>query len=411
MSSPSAAARRATDVKFVIHAARPGMHVDSQSLEASGARVLATYAEGHAVAVPAQAREAFLGRFAAFDLRELEDIIYTPRRPIDPRSEVPPPAPATAGLFLLQYVAPATPAWQAAVRASGVIEVQPLPERAIVVAAAPEQIAALARLPWVQYAGPYGREYKFAPAGADHGEFVIQIADNELSGSAIEYVEGVAGGFLTRTSSDGILTARIATGRGTAETLLDEPFVLGVETYVKPSPSDERQALSLTGGRTLAEAVTIANTGIATGTNYRKWLNKYGFAQPVKIVLAWTDKEGAVQDPASGGPFRALVNDLDLIAQLPQGAAYYGNFTDAATGYSRMPGGCGRPSCPTPADTRNNVEVVHINPADFVNAANHTFSVRVWAANLNGAGVPGAAGGAYNQDFAIFVINGSLTPQ
>ena len=82
---------------------------------------------------------------------------------------------------------------------------------------------------------------------------------------------------------------------------------------------------------------------------------------------------------------------------------------DIPTGYSRLPEGCGRPSCPTPADTRNNVEVLNIDPARFVNPANRTFTVRVWAANLNGAGVPGAAGGANNQDFALFAINAGVT--
>lgn len=50
-----------------------------------------------------------------------------------------------------------------------------------------------------------------------------------------------------------------------------------------------------------------------------------------------------------------------------------------------------------------------MDPARFANAANRTFTVRVWAAVLNGVGVPGASYGAYNQDYALFAINASLT--
>jgi len=100
------------------------------------------------------------------------------------------------------------------------------------------------------------------------------------------------------------------------------------------------------------------------------------------------------------------VNDLDLITTLPEGFTYYGNFISVATGYSQIPGGCGRPTCPSPADTRNNVEVLHIDPARFTNISNRTFTVRVLAANLNGVGIPGGA--VNSQDFALFVVNGTI---
>jgi hypothetical protein len=71
--------------------------------------------------------------------------------------------------------------------------------------------------------------------------------------------------------------------------------------------------------------------------------------------------------------------------------------------------GCGRRRCPSPADVLNNVEVINVAPARFVTTANRTFTVRVWAAVLNGVGVPGASFGAYNQDYALVVLNGTLT--
>jgi hypothetical protein len=838
VSPISADGRSRHDAKFLLQHPHNGVEISQVAVELAGGRVLASYDGPLAVAVAEPARDAFLESMASLgvDVRELDDMIYTPRRAIDPQLDMLPRRTSGAGLFLLQYAAPATPAWQAALRSSGVVPIISLPERAIVVVAAAEQIDHLARLPWVQYAGPYDRDYKFAPAGEDHGEFVIQIADTELTAGAIEYIEALAGGFVMRTASDGILTARIRTDRATAEMFLDEPFVVGVETFIEPQPSDERQALSLTGESTLQAAATFATTtGTGTGTNYRKWLNKYGFtaaaltssnivvdiadygvdlgcssdtgsikahldlrgrivyhngatkpgggelglekdpdfsdtnghgtlvagivagnplagtdtagqpsngrgeldtgsfywgmgvapgirigstvmmsggqvgqvvdwtsravsrycntptnactptttlcratvqnhsnneyestgtnagyytvsaslfdksvrradhvsniplavtvsagnigqstadpstavlapataknvisvgavessrtgipqrcledlaqgtnpelrnkaegydvlaygsrrgtydnrlkpdllapatqsvgphayngvglycvrssvldakgnpwyhgasgtsfaapvaagsiallrhfytargltpspamykamlvagarsirgkpdrytggtvtswpnrqqgfgvitldvlfnssvirgwrdqqptpllqgqsqyftatvsdpAKPMRIVLAWTDKEGAVQDPGASVIPKALVNDLDLRATWPDGVQYYGNVINSS-GYSYVPG-CGRPFCAIPADVLNNVEMLNVDPARFVNTANRTFTVRVWAAVLNGVGVPGASGGANNQDYALFVVNGSIAPQ
>jgi len=132
-------------------------------------------------------------------------------------------------------------------------------------------------------------------------------------------------------------------------------------------------------------------------------------SQPVKIVLAWTDAPGAIQQPGVSVA-KALKNDLDLRATLP-GGTYYGNYFDSTTSYSKFPGGCGRPSCPRPADLWNNVEVINVNPALFSDPLNRSFTVKVVAPGLTDVGVPGASGGAYNQDYALFVLNGTLQNQ
>ena len=830
------------DLRYIVHSQQRNRTATREQLAAAGARVLAVYGRSHAVRVREAARDLFLARMAALGLevREFQEFIHTPARRIDPRVDLPPAAPGGTGLFLLQYAAPPLPEWQAAIRAAGMVEILPLPERAIVVIATREQIAHVAREPWIEYSGPYLPDYKFQPAGIDQGEFTIQIADTGATRPSIASIEARVGGFVTTSSSDHILTARFRADRATAADLVTEAFVLGVETFVPLRPSDERQALSLTGETTLSAAASFAKNLPGTATNYRRWLDHYGFtanalttsgivvdvadtgllngcsahstndrahvdlrgrvvyhngativtlsgstteagvsrdpdysdedghgtvvasmiagnplsgvdtnnppyptagvgatsgkdpdgyfwgmgvapgirlgstvmmaggtqvgtygvkdwttravtrkcntpanpctstpvncpatvqnhsnneytdtgtyagyyttsaaefdksvrradhstnvplaitvsagnikqrtadptttvlapataknvisvgatesdrdspacnssgenptqrhkaedytflayfsrrgtadnrlkpdvlapaslatgardwyagtycltsggtenplpyyhgssgtsfaapvaagsvalikhfysrtspalnpspamykamliagarsllnktdrytgtaiadwphekqgfgaitldplfnsavlrgwrdqstpltqsqseyftvtvgdaSKPVRIVLAWTDKEGPVQQPGQTIP-KALVNDLDLRATWADGLQYYGNVTDAASGYSHLPG-CGRPLCHSPADTLNNVEVINIDPARFVNAANRTFTVRVWAAVLNGVGVPGASFGAYNQDYALFVINGSLTP-
>jgi Subtilase family len=838
----AAAALHGDDVRYLVTGQLQGQTVAPEHLGAAGGRVVGAYGAAHAVRVGRAASDAFLARMEALGLevRELQEQIHTPGRRIDPRVDLPPAAPSGTGLFLLQYAAPPLPEWQAAIRASGAIEILPLPERAMVVVATRGQIAQIAREPWIEYSGPYLPEYKFRPAGIDQGEFTIQIADTEATRASIASIEARVGGFAYRSSSGNMLTARFRAGRAAATHLVTEPFVLGVETVVPLQPSDERQALSLTGQPDLVAAAAFANALPGTATNYRRWLDRYGFtasalttsgivvdvadtgvltgcgahstevrahvdlrgrvvyhngativttggsitevgitrapdytdddghgtivasmvagnplsgvdtnnppqptngigvtsgkdpngyfwgmgvapgirvgstvmmdngnqagtygvkdwttravtrkcntpanpctsttvncpatvqnhsnneyekfgtnagyyttsaaefdksvrradhatnvplaitvsagnikqglfdlttavvapataknvisvgatesdrdstacnssgenptqrhkaedytflayfsrrgtadnrlkpdvlapgslstgarqwyaqtaclnsggtinplpnyhgssgtsyaapvaagsialikhfysrnnpalhpspamykamlvagarsllnktdrytnatiarwpnaqqgfgaialdplfnaavlrgwrdqqanplmqsqsqyftvtvgdpAKPVRIVLAWTDKEGPVQQPGQPIP-KALVNDLDLRATWSHGLQYYGNVTDPASGYTYVPG-CGRPLCPSPADVLNNVEVINVDPGRFVNSANRTFTVRVWAAVLNGVGVPGASFGAYNQDYALFVLNGSLT--
>ncbi|MEO8379210.1 MAG: S8 family serine peptidase [Acidobacteriota bacterium] len=818
LSGPAVfAAPVVNDAKFLVYSTRKNTPITRELVERGGARVLSTYhgTDAQAVAVPESAREVFLRAMAAAgaDPRELEDVIQTPRRTIRP-GESGLATSAHTSLFLLQYVAPATQEWQAAVTASGVVPVETLPERAVVIVATREQIAALARMPWVQYTGAYVPDYKFAPVGADRGEFYVQIADTAITASAIADIEQRVGGFVTRSSYANLLTARIRADLGTARALLNEPFVLGVETYVPLQPSDERQTWSLTGATSLANAnylnwlsgyginptsltnsgivVDVADTGVDegcvvsrphldlkgrvvyytgtvnatsdpkfkptaphgtivagiiagnpvagidsagaptnglaikdsdaygqlyyglgvapgvrigntvmmaggqvgsvedwtrlavtqrcntpsspcpaipsgplcratvqnhsnneyepngasagyytitarefdisvrdadratqipltvtvsagnigqvltdpttsilapataknvitvggvesirqntavtsacltnpgetnptlrhkaegynilaygsrrgtadnrikpdlvapatlvlgphlwapasgnyycakdgdpakeyyqqyhgssgtswaapvaagsvallrykyavvsspamykamliagassikggydryTGTTIASWPDaQQGFgritldnlfssslvrgrkdqttvlqqsqsvtykvtvgdpSQPTKIVVAWSDAPGAVQHPGDSG-LRALKNDLDLRASLPEGYVYYGNYVSWATGYSAVKGGCGRPLCPSPNDTLNNVEVIHVDPARFSNPSNRTFTLTVTAANLQAPGVPGVGGGVNNQDFALFVVNGSV---
>jgi hypothetical protein len=77
-------------------------------------------------------------------------------------------------------------------------------------------------------------------------------------------------------------------------------------------------------------------------------------------------------------------------------------------GYSQMTACPIAGVCGTPSDVRNNVEIININPSRWTDPANRTFTVRVTATTLNGVGVPGQSGGANHQDFALFVMNGTM---
>lgn len=244
----NAAAPAKDEVKWLVTPKRQNSRFAADRVTAAGARVLATYPHMHAIALPAAARDRVGEHLTHFEIMELEEVIRTPRRTIDPRSEHAPAAPFPAGLFLIQFVAPPTAAWQDHLRLAGIRAVESLPERTIIVSATATQIDALTTLPWVQYAGPYLRDYKFTPRNAETArEFLVQIADTPASKTAIARIRERVGGFRDESAYDAQLTARIETDLTVVNELLDEPFVLGIETLVPMGDSDERQALSVTG--------------------------------------------------------------------------------------------------------------------------------------------------------------------
>lgn len=277
----------ATERKLLLTPRGENRRVAPADLAEPHARVVAEYEAMHVVAVPEVAVDHVSARLhkLGFDVTELDDVIETPRRKIKPGVDHPPPAPFTAGLFIVQYTAPATAAWQAALRGSGVVVVQSLPGRAVLVAASVEQVARLSKLPWVQYTGPYVAEYKYAPlAPPGHTEFTIQIANTVGSAPAINAIRERVGGFLSESRYESELTARIRTDDlASAQALLNEPFVIAVEAYVPAELSDERQALSLTGA------------AVPTGGNYLTWLANRGIT-PTALT-----NSGIVVDVADTG--------------------------------------------------------------------------------------------------------------
>jgi hypothetical protein len=284
----------AKERRFLVTPVQHGRRVPAQVLATPGARALADYDAMQAIAVPEAARDrvAQMLRDAGFEVEDLADLIRTPRVLIRTDVDQAPAAPFAAGLFVVQFSAPATPAWQAFLRMSGVVVVESLPERSVVISATTAEAATLAKLPWVQYVAPYLSEYKFHPVAPDgQTEFIVTVADTPLSAAALRTIREGVGGFVTETRYGAQVTARISTTMTLASSLLDNPFVLGVEAYLPPELSDERQAMALNGkaspaaaGRYLAFlaargitpdlltasgiVVDIADTGVDHGCNY-----------------------------------------------------------------------------------------------------------------------------------------------
>ncbi|AKS41888.1 S8 family serine peptidase [Wenzhouxiangella marina] len=124
----------------------------------------------------------------------------------------------------------------------------------------------------------------------------------------------------------------------------------------------------------------------STGDAYMIGLNAVNPAEPIRIMLAWTDAPGA----GLAGSTPAWVNDLDLSVETG-GSTFLGNVI-GADGWSATGGS---------ADDRNNLEGVFLSPAQHGGAVN----VTVTAANLAGDALNPYNPGAPSQDFALVCYN------
>lgn len=120
-------------------------------------------------------------------------------------------------------------------------------------------------------------------------------------------------------------------------------------------------------------------------------------AEDVIAVMVFTDAPSEL--PAS----ILVMNDLDLkITQSSLGGiahTFWGNHFASGSWYSEDTAGQILPS--PPKDRNNTVEVIRV-PAGVLSGS---FSIRVTAASIVAKAVPGLDGGAYNQDFALYVDN------
>ncbi|MCH8991741.1 MAG: CoA transferase, partial [Acidobacteria bacterium] len=121
-----------------------------------------------------------------------------------------------------------------------------------------------------------------------------------------------------------------------------------------------------------------------TGDEWTVTLSPVDPAEPMRLMLVWTDAAGH----GLGGATPAWNNDLDLVVEVG-GDTYLGNVFDAS-GWS-TPGGV--------ADGRNNTEGVFLGPI-----APATASIRVLGSNINSDGIPNF-GTLTDQDFALVCYN------
>jgi len=129
----------------------------------------------------------------------------------------------------------------------------------------------------------------------------------------------------------------------------------------------------------------------SSGSEYNVNLTVDNPAQPVRVMLAWTDAPG----PGTGGTTASWVNDLDLNVFV--GAqSYRGNVFAAGDGVS-VNGGS--------ADSKNNLEGVMLSPAQHAGSA---IRLNVLAAVIAADGLNPWVPAGPRQDFAVICYNCKL---
>jgi hypothetical protein len=132
-----------------------------------------------------------------------------------------------------------------------------------------------------------------------------------------------------------------------------------------------------------------AHVFTATGQAWTVDLEPRDPAQPVRVVLTWTDAPGHGTCASASCTTPAWNNDLDLEVQ--RGATLWRGNVFGSDGWSTTGG--------TP-DLRNNLEGVML-PAGSPGGG---FTVRVRATNINSDALPNSPG-ALQQDFALVCVN------
>lgn len=194
-----------------------------------------------------------------------------------------------AGLRLVQFAGPVKPEWYEALQATGVQIVAYVPNNAYLVfgeAATVREWAA--RAPYVQWDGPYQKQFKLDPSvqtALDSKElqvqsqpkpddlFAVQLAANSLTNQAtlqlisVLKAEEVRSQFSVLNYINVIVRLPLEV---IEKQLAARPDVVSITRYVEPTKRDERQA-----------AIMIANLNgtVPAATDYMNWLGTQGFTQ------------------------------------------------------------------------------------------------------------------------------------
>ena len=126
----------------------------------------------------------------------------------------------------------------------------------------------------------------------------------------------------------------------------------------------------------------------ATGSTWVVDLQADDPAQPVRIMLSWTDAPG----PGTGGTTPSWTNDLDLNVGVGV-ESFRGNVFDPSSGWSATGGS---------ADAKNNLEGVFLSPTQH---AGGSFSINVLAATIAADALNPWTPTTPRQDFAIVCYN------
>ena len=179
---------------------------------------------------------------------------------------------AGKALRLVQFPGPIQPSWYAALEATGVRVVTYIPENAYLVWGTPAQLAAVQRLPDLQWEGEYRPADKVDPsAKGAKGAYSVQLVEDDAENPAtLSLVGSVSTKPARQDRILGYVNLRVYAGPDAVAQLASRSDVVSIQPWFEPKKRDERQDMIVSGNLTGA---------VPSGAGYLAWLASKGFTQ------------------------------------------------------------------------------------------------------------------------------------
>lgn len=179
---------------------------------------------------------------------------------------------AGKAMRLVQYPGPIQPGWYADLAGTGVKIVTYIPENAYLVWGTGAQLAAVRKLPDIQWEGDYTPFDRIDPGTkSPTGAYSVQLVEDETENPATLALARTLG---TRPALEdrllGYVNLRVYSGEEAVGQLAARADVVSIQPWVEPKKLDERQSMIVAGELT---------GGVPNGAGYLAWLAAKGFTQ------------------------------------------------------------------------------------------------------------------------------------
>src|SRR6266849_8583305 len=151
------------------------------------------------------------------------------------------------GIYVLQLVGPPKPEWIRSIAATGGVVIEAVPLNGYLVAMTPEIAAVVSKLPVVQFVEIYHPFLKAAMVNRfalEDQHVIVELAEAPGIEQTIQELMGILGLAAQRKTRGGLYLYGTLKVQDVTRVLLN-PLVIGVHQRTTLSPSDERQATSL----------------------------------------------------------------------------------------------------------------------------------------------------------------------
>lgn len=281
LAGDASAAGRFEGVKAFVSVAGKDVAAPSAELMQLGASVLHQYESFTLVSIPEpsliQFRFGAEERGYAIEVQEDLDTLYLPgdtlkaegfRTGLESETEH---SDTEYGLYLVQFVGPLVPQWVTALEKAGARLITAIPRNGYLIAA--KDAAPVAAAVGVQWVGPFIAAHKHSvETFPGRRQLDIEIADVDGSDAVIAELADKSSAALSVRRYGNEVVATVEVDPITAAGALQHPLIIGVHGRTTSTPSDERQALSvssLVGDVDPGPAVVIGPTSPG---GYAGWL-------------------------------------------------------------------------------------------------------------------------------------------